>query len=155
MNTIAKRLQELGIILPPPPVAVAAYVPFVTTGNLVFISGQVSVQSDGTRITGRVGSDLDLEAGKNAARVCALNVLAQLNAACGGSLDKVERCVKLGGFISSAPDFFDQPKVMNGASELMEQVFGSAGKHARFAVGTSNLPMNAAVEVDGIFALRG
>src|SRR5580700_2000746 len=109
MSVIAQRLAELGITLPKPPAAVAAYVPYVVTGNLVFISGQVAIQTDGSRITGRIGSDLDLAAGQNAARVCALNLLAQLNAACGGSLDKVERCVKLGGFVSSAPDFFDQP----------------------------------------------
>ena len=155
MSKIAKRLAELGITLPQPPAAVAAYVPYVITGNLVFISGQVSMQSDGTRVTGRVGDELDLEAGKNAARLCALNILAQLNAACGGNLDKVERCVKLGGFVSSAPAFFDQPKVINGASELMQDIFGEAGKHARFAVGVGNLPLNVAVEVDAIFALHG
>jgi enamine deaminase RidA (YjgF/YER057c/UK114 family) len=155
MSVIAKRLAELGITLPQPPAAVAAYVPYVVTGNLVFISGQVPIAADGTRITGHVGQELDIAAGQKAARLCALNVIAQLNAACGGSLDKVERCVKLGGFIASAPGFYEQPKVMNGASELMQQVFGEAGKHARFAVGASNLPFNVAVEVDAIFALRG
>jgi len=155
MPTIAKRLTELGITLPQPPPAVASYVPYVVTGNLVFISGQVPVDANGKRITGHLGQELDIAAGQKAARLCALNVLAQLNAACGGSLDRVERCVKLGGFIASAPGFYDQPKMMNGASELIQQVFGDAGKHARFAVGTSNLPMNVAVEVDAIFALRG
>src|SRR5262249_10856391 len=103
--SITKRLTELGITLPQPPAPVAAYVPFVITGNLVFISGQVAVDGNGTRITGCLGKDLDLETGQKAARLCALNILAQLNAACGGSLEKVERCVKLGGFVTSTPDF--------------------------------------------------
>jgi enamine deaminase RidA (YjgF/YER057c/UK114 family) len=152
--SISKRLTELGITLPQPPAPVAAYVPFVVTGNMVFISGQTSTANGNEKWAGCVGKDLDLAAGQQAARQCALNILAQLNVACGGSLDRVERCIKLGGFVSSAADFYDQPKVMNGASELMEQVFGEAGKHARFAVGVNALPGNAAVEVDGIFALR-
>ena len=123
MSIIAKRLAELGITLPEPAKAVAAYVPFVISGNLVFISGQLPIENGVVACTGRAGAD-------------------------------VERCVKLGGFVASAPDFYEQPKVINGASELIEQVFGAAGKHARFAVGTSNLPRQATVEIDAIFSLR-
>ena len=154
MSIIAKRLAELGITLPEPAKAVAAYVPFVISGNLVFISGQLPIENGVVACTGRAGADVDLARAQNAARLCALNLLAQLKDATGGDLDKVERCVKLGGFVASAPDFYEQPKVINGASELIEQVFGAAGKHARFAVGTSNLPRQATVEIDAIFSLR-
>jgi len=154
MSTVITRLQELGLTLPQPAVAVAAYVPYVITGNIVFISGQLPMENGRVAVTGRLGVDVDLATGQRAAQTCALNILAQLNAACGGDLDRVQQCVKLGGFVASGPDFFDQPKVVNGASELMEKVFGAAGKHARFAVGVGNLPMNAAVEVDAVFSLR-
>jgi len=153
MSAISKKLAELGITLPAPTVPVAAYVPYVTTGNLVFISGQLPIENGQLNITGRLGESVDLASGQKAARICALNILSHLNNACGGDLDRVAVCVKLGGFVASAPDFFDQPQVINGASELMQQIFGEAGKHARFAVGVGNLPRNAAVEVDAIFAL--
>jgi enamine deaminase RidA (YjgF/YER057c/UK114 family) len=152
--TISKRLTELGITLPQPSVPVASYVPFVVTGNLVFISGQLPMDNGQVAVTGRVGAEVDIAAAQKAARFCGLNILAQLKIACGGDLDRVVRCVKLGGFVSSAPDFYDQPKVVNGASELMEQVFGDVGKHARFAVGVGNLPRNAAVEVDAVFEIK-
>jgi len=151
---IEKHLATLGITLPAPTMPVAAYVPYVITGNLVFISGQLPVENGAVKYTGHVGDEVSPEDGKLAARLCALNILAHLQKACGGDLDRVERCVKLAGFVSSAPNFFDQPQVMNGASELMEQVFGEAGKHARIALGTRNLPRNATVEVDAIFALK-
>jgi len=153
MSKIDARLKDLGITLPEPPLAVAAYVPFVITNSLVFVSGQLPLENGTVKALGHVGKDIDLPTAQQAARLCALNILAQVHAACGGDLDRVAQCVKLGGFVSSTPDFFDQPKVINGASELMEQVFGKAGCHARFAVGVSSLPRNAAVEIDAIFAL--
>lgn len=149
-----ERLAKLGLILPPPVAAVAAYVPYVVTGNLVFISGQLPIENGQLKYAGSLGADVDIDTGYAAARLCAINIISQLNAACGGDLGRVERCVRLGGFVASAPGFFDQPKVANGASELIEQIFGEAGKHARAAVGVNNLPRNAAVEVDAIFALK-
>lgn len=154
MSKIAARLKELGITLPEPSTPVASYVPFVISGNMVFIAGQLPRDKGQVAAVGRVGADVDLATAQKAAEICGLNILAQLNVACGGDLDRVEQCVKLGGFVASAPDFFDQPKVVNGASELMVKVFGDAGKHARFAVGVGNLPSNAAVEVDAIFSLK-
>jgi enamine deaminase RidA (YjgF/YER057c/UK114 family) len=154
MPTIAQRLLDLGLTMPTPAKAVAAYVPFVITGNLIFISGQLPKENDKLTATGLLGKDVDLIAGQKAAEVCALNILAHLDAAVGGKSERVERCVKLTGFVASAPGFYDQPKVINGASELMEKVFGEAGKHARAAVGVSALPMNAAVEVEAIFAIK-
>ncbi len=154
MSVIAKKLADLGITLPAPAVPQAAYTPYVITGNLVFISGQLPMEDGKLNITGRLGAEVDIPTGQKAARLCALNILAHLNKACGGDLDKVAGCIKLGGFVASAADFFSQPEVMNGASELMQQVFGETGKHARFAVGVGNLPRNAAVEVDAIFALK-
>lgn len=154
MSIIAQRLQELGLVLPTPSVPVAAYVPYVITGNLVFISGQLPLENGVVAVTGCVGADVDLAAGQKAARLCALNILAHLQIACGDDLDRVERCVKLGGFVASASGFFEQPQIINGASELIQQVFGAAGQHARFAVGVNALPRQAAVEVDAVFALR-
>ncbi len=151
--SIDRRLAELGITLPAPAAPVASYVPTVEAGGLLYISGQVSFGEDGQLIKGRLGEDLDLEAGTAAARRCGINLLAQMKAAL-GSLDRVERVVKLGAFISSAADFTDQPKVANGASELMQDVFGEAGRHSRSAVGVPVLPLGAAVEVDAIVAVR-
>jgi enamine deaminase RidA (YjgF/YER057c/UK114 family) len=152
MTDIASRLAELGIELPEPAAPVAAYVPTVLVGNLLHISGQVSFE-DGALLTGRLGEDRDLEFGKRAARACGLMLLAQMNRALGG-LDRVERVVKLGVFVNSAGSFFDQPKVANGASELMEQVFGEAGRHARSAVGVPALPLGACVEIDAVIAVE-
>jgi len=149
---IAKRLAELGITLPKPPAPVASYVPTVITGNLIFVSGQVCLDAKGQMITGKVGADLDLEQAKAAARACGLATLAQLNAAL-GDLDRVVRCVKLTGFVNAVPDFRDHPKVINGASDLMFEVFGEAGRHARAAVGAGSLPLNTSVEVDSIFEI--
>jgi enamine deaminase RidA (YjgF/YER057c/UK114 family) len=150
MSKIDARLSELGITLPNPPAPVASYVPFVQSGNLVYISGQVSRAPDSDHL-GKLGGGVSLEAGQAAARVCGLNLLAQLKAACGGDLDKVVRVVKLNGFINVVPDYDPIPTVMNGCSDLMVEVFGDAGKHARAAVGVANLPMGMAVEVDGVF----
>jgi len=149
--TIAARLVELGITLPKPAAPVASYVPVVVSGGMAYVSGQIAFV-DGKVMTGRLGENVSLEDGQTAARACGLMILAQLEAA--GLLEQVERIVKLGAFVSSTPDFYDHPKVANGASDLMEQVFGGAGQHARAAVGVAALPLNAAVEVDAIVALK-
>ncbi len=151
--SIDQRLAELGITLPQPAAPVAAYVPAVEIGGLLHISGQISFAEDGSLIKGRLGDDVDLDGGIAAARRCGVMLLAQIKAAL-GSLDRVERIVKLGVFVNSSPDFIDQPKVANGASELMQQVFGEPGRHARSAVGVAALPLGVAVEVDAIVAVR-
>ena len=151
MSNIHDRLAELGIALPEAAAPVAAYVPTVQAGNLLHISGQVSFE-DGQLLTGRLGEDKDLDYGVRAARACGLMILAQIEKAVG--LDRVERIVKLGVFVNSAGAFTDQPKVANGASELMQEVFGEAGRHARSAVGVPVLPLGAAVEIDAIVALK-
>ncbi|MFC0203531.1 RidA family protein [Novosphingobium soli] len=152
MTDIAARLSELGLTLPAPAAPVAAYVPVVVAGGLAHVSGQLPFV-DGKLVTGRLGEDVALEAGIEAAQACAVMILAQLQAAL-GSLDRVERIVKLGAFVNSTGTFTDQPKVANGASELMVAVFGEAGRHARSAVGVPVLPLGAAVEVDAIVAVR-
>lgn len=149
--TITARLTELGIELPKAAAPVASYVPVVEQGGMVYVSGQLPF-IDGALVTGRLGEDVTLEQGAAAARACGLMILAQLEAA--GVLDRVERVVKLGAFITSTGTFTDQPKVANGASDLMSEVFGEAGKHARSAVGVPVLPLGAAVEVDAILAVR-
>ena len=151
MTDIASRLAELGIALPEAAAPVAAYVPTVLAGNLLHISGQVS-QENGERLTGRVGEDRDLDYGVRAARSCGLMLLAQIERAVG--LDRVERIVKLGVFVNSAAGFTDQPKVANVASELMQDVFGEAGRHARSAVGVPTLPLGACVEIDAIVQIK-
>ena len=151
--SIEARLTELGIEIPEAAAPVASYVPVVIHGGFAYVSGQVSIV-DGERVNGRLGEDMDLEDGIRAARGCGLMILAQLKAAL-GSLDRVERIVKLGGFVNSTPDFTDQPKVINGASDLMLEVFGEAGKHARAAVGVPALPLGVAVEVDAVVAVSG
>ena len=152
-GTIDARLKQLGIELPQAPKPAANYVPFVIAGGLVFCAGQVPVWNGEVRYKGRLGDGLSLDDGYQAARLCGLNLIAQAKAAAGGDLDRVKRVVKLGGFVSCTADFTDQPKVVNGASDLMAEVFGEAGKHARFAVGAPNLPLGVAVEIDGIFEL--
>jgi enamine deaminase RidA (YjgF/YER057c/UK114 family) len=145
------KLKELGIVLQEPPAPVANYVPFVRTGNLLVVSGQVCFGADGKLVAkGRLGDGVSIEDGQKAARACAVNLLAQVKAAL-GDLDKVVRVVRLGGFINSAPGFPDGPKVMNGASDVMVAVFGEKGKHARSTVGVAALPADAAVEVEGQF----
>ncbi len=151
-RTPETQLAELGLTLPAPAAPVAAYVPVVIAGGLAHVSGQLPF-IDGQLVTGRLGEDVSVEQGAAAARACGLMILAQLKAAL-GSLDRVERVVKLGAFISSTGTFTDQPKVANGASELMAAVFGEAGKHARSAVGVPVLPLGAAVEVDAIVAVK-
>jgi len=151
--SIDARLNELGIALPDAPKPVANYVPAVRAGNLVYISGQVSA-AGGEAVKGTLGKDVSLEDGQAAARLCALAILAQVNAAV-GSLDKVKRIVKLGGFVACTPEFDQHPAVINGASDLMVEVFGDKGKHARFAVGVPSLPLGFAVEIDAVVEVEG
>ena len=148
---IEKKLTNLGIILPTPASPIANYVPFVRTGNLLMISGQLCFAADGKLVAkGQLGSGVSIEDGQKAGRACAVNLLAQLRAAL-GDLDKVRRVVRLGGFINSTPGFTDGPKVMNGASDLMVEVFADKGRHARTTVGVAALPADAAIEVEGLF----
>ncbi len=149
---IEARLAELGITLPEGTVPQANYVPYTISGNLVFISGQVAKLGD-ELITGKLGADVDIETGQRAARACALNLISHLRSACGGDLDRVKQCLKLGGFVQGTPDFTNAPVVVNGASDLMVDVFGEAGRHARFAVAVACLPLDTAVEVDAVFEI--
>jgi enamine deaminase RidA (YjgF/YER057c/UK114 family) len=153
-GNIASRLAELNIELPKPAAPVASYVPYVVTGNQVFISGQVPLTAEGLKFQGKLGAEFSVEQGQAAAKLCALNIIAQLKAACDGDLDRVARCVKLGGFVNGTPEFDQQPAVINGASDFISEIFGDKGKHARFAVGTNALPFNVAVEIDAIFEIK-
>jgi enamine deaminase RidA (YjgF/YER057c/UK114 family) len=148
------RLAELGITLPQAVAPAANYVPARRSGTLVYIAGQVPTADGRDQFVGKLGQDVSIEDGQKAARLCAINILAQLRSALGGSLDGVAGCVRLGGFVNATPDFGDHPKVINGASDLMVAVFGDAGRHARAAVGCVSLPRNVAVEVDAIFEVR-
>lgn len=150
---IEARLAELGIELPNAPAPAANYVPFVRDGNTLYVSGQVSAGPDGF-ITGKVGADLTVEQGAAAARTCALSLLAQVRAACDGDLDRLKRVLKLTGFVNSTPDFTNQPKVVNGASDCLVEILGDAGKHARSAVSAAALPLGVAVEIEGIFVIE-
>jgi enamine deaminase RidA (YjgF/YER057c/UK114 family) len=150
---IDARLKELGIELPTPPAPVASYVPYVVSGNLVYVSGQVTLGPKGLEYVGKVGADVSLDDGKAAARLCAVNVIAQVKAACGGDLDRVRRCVKVGVFVNAVPDYTQHPEVANGASDLFMAVFGDAGKHARAAVGAGSLPRGVACEVEAVFEI--
>ena len=150
MPSPERRLKELGITLPKPAKPVANYVGFVRTGNLIYVSGQVPVADGKVIVTGFLGRDVSIEDGARAARQCAINIIAQLNEAVDGDLTRIARIVKLTGFVACVPEFTDQPKVINGASDLFGEVFGDRGKHARAAVGVAALPLNAAVEVEAI-----
>ena len=152
-GVIDQRLAELGIELPTAAAPAANYVPFVVSGKYVFVAGQIPVESGNIMYRGRLGDGMTVDDGYQAARLCALNIIAQVREACGGNLDRVVRCVKLGGFVTSTPDFTDQPKVLNGASDLMIEVFDEKGRHARFAVGAPALPLGVAVEVDAVFEI--
>lgn len=152
MSVIETRLAELGVTLPDAPAPAANYVPFVQTGHLVHVSGQISANADGM-IKGKLGADMDIDAGAAAARACAISLLAQLKAACGGDIDRLVRVVKLVGFVNSTPDFGDQPKVINGASDFMVAALGDKGRHARSAVSAASLPFGVAVEIEGIFEI--
>lgn len=148
---IATRLAELGITLPTPAAPAANYVPYVRSGGLLFVSGQLPMEAGKVAVTGKLGASASIEDGQRAARLCAINLLAQARAALDGDLDRVIRCIKLGGFVASTPDFTQHPAVVNGASNLMVEILGDAGRHARFAVGAPVLPFDAAVEVEAIF----
>ena len=152
MSQIDDRLAALGIALPEPVAPVANYVPFVKSGREVFISGQVSIGPDGL-VSGVLGQDMDIAAGQAAARLCAINLISQLKAACEGDLDRLQRVVKLGGFVAAVPGFTEIPQVINGCSDLMVEVFGEKGRHARSAVSCPVLPLGAAVEIDGVFEI--
>jgi len=151
---IETRLVELSLDLPKAASPVGNYVAYVVTGNLVFVSGQLPLVNGELKYKGKVGVDVSLEDGQAAARACAMNLIAQVRAACDGSLDRVRRVIKLGGFVNSNADFTQQANVINGASDLMVQVFGEAGKHARAAVSSPTLPLNAAVEIDAVFEIE-
>ena len=151
-STIDTRLAELGIDLPKASPPAGAYVPVVITGNLAFVSGQVTIGPKGLEYVGKVGDTISVEDGQRAARLCAVNILAQMKQAC-GSLDRIRRCVKVTGFVNAVPDFIHHPEVINGASDLFVEIFGDKGKHARAAVGTASLPRGVAVEVEAIFEI--
>jgi len=151
---IDARLKELGIELPQAASPAANYVPYAVSGNLVFVAGQVPFWNGELKYIGRLGHDTDIETGQAAARTCALNIIAQVRAACGGDLDRVKRIVKIGVFINSTQDFDKQPVVANGASDLLVEIFGDAGRHARFAVGSNVLPMGVAVEIDAVVEIE-
>jgi enamine deaminase RidA (YjgF/YER057c/UK114 family) len=152
-GTVEARLKALGLELPVPAAPIANYVPFTRSGSIVVISGQIPFRDGKMHHVGKLGGGMSIEEGQEAARLCALNILAQLKAAAGGDLDTVRRCLRLGGFVNCTPDFTQQPQVVNGASDLMVAVFGDAGKHARTAVGVPSLPGGVAVEVDAMFEL--
>lgn len=153
MGVFEAKLAEMGITLPEAPAPAANYVPYVQSGNLVYVSGQIAAGPDGF-ITGKLGDDMDAVAGAAAARTCAIALLAQVKAACGGDLDRLVRVVKLTGFVNSTQDFTDQPKVINGASDLFGEALGDAGLHARAAVSAPSLPFGVAVEIDGVFEVK-
>ena len=149
--TIENKLKELNIELPSAPDPVGAYVAFKKISNLLFISGQLPISSNGQMIKGKIGKDLSLEDGQKASRLCVINILAQMKKALNGDLNKVKNCIKITGFVNSTDDFTDQPKVINPASETLSAVFGDKGKHARAAISSNSLPLGVAVEIDAIF----
>lgn len=156
MNAIDQRIKDLGLTLPEPVAPVANYVPYVVSGNQVFISGQISAELDGNVIRGRLGETLTVEQGQKAARACGLNLIAQMKIACGGDLTKVKRIVKVGGFVCCGPteSQVDIPKIINGCSDLFVEVFGDKGRHARFAVSAPSLPLDCAVEIDAVVEIE-
>ena len=153
-GTIEARLKELGIELPEAPAPAANYVPWVISGKTVYVAGQIPLVKGEIKGIGKLGRDLTVDQGKAIARICALNLIAQAKSAAGGDLDRIARVIKLGGFVNGTDDFTRQPEVVNGASDLMVEVFGDAGRHARFAVGPNQLPRGVAVEVEGTFELK-
>jgi enamine deaminase RidA (YjgF/YER057c/UK114 family) len=152
-SAIERRLAGRGLSLPPAAAPAGSYVPYTISGRLLLVSGQLPIRDGKVAVTGRLGEGLGVEEGQEAARLCALNLLAQAKAACEGDLDRLAHCLKLGGFVSCAPGFTDHPKVVNGASDLIAEAMGDQGRHARFAVGCASLPLDAAVEVEAIFEL--
>lgn len=153
MSTIETRLADMGITIPEPPAPLAAYVGHVIHNNIVTVSGQLPLAGGALSQTGLLGAGVSVEEGAAAAQICAINILAQIKVACGGDFERIVRCIRLGGFVASTPDFTDHPKVINGASEFMGAILGDKGVHARAAVGVAALPMNASVEVEATFAI--
>ncbi len=153
MGQFESKLAELGVTLPEAPAPAANYVPYVQVGDTLYVSGQIS-KDDGGLIVGKLGDDMDTPAGAEAAKVCAISLLAQVKAACGGDLDRLVRVIKLTGFVNSTVDYVDQPAVVNGASDFMGEALGDAGKHSRSAVSAASLPFGVAVEIEGIFQIR-
>lgn len=151
--SISAKLTQMGIVLPDAPAPAANYVPFVVQGDTVYVSGQISSDASGL-ITGKLGADLSVDDGAKAARQCAISLLAQVKAACGGDIDRLVRVVKLTGFVNSTADFTDQPKVINGASDFLVEALGEAGRHSRSAVSAASLPLGVAVEIEGIFQIK-
>ena len=154
MSSIEARLSEMGIVIPEPAAPVASYVGHVVHNGVVTVSGQLPLENGALSQTGLLGAGVSIEEGAAAARVCAINILAQIKVACGGDLERIVRCIRLGGFVASTPDFTDHPKVINGASDFMGEVLGERGAHARAAVGVAALPLNASVEVEATFAIK-
>ena len=152
--SIENKLKELNIILPEAPAPVGSYVAFKIVDKLLFVSGQISLDTDGKLIKGKVGSEIDIDTGIKAAKACCINIIAQLKKACGGNLNKVKSCIHLAGYVNSDNNFTDQPKVINGASELMTKIFGDIGIHTRSAVSSNSLPLGAAVEIVSIFEIN-
>ena len=150
---IEAKLAELGVTLPAVAAPAGNYVPWTISGNLVFIAGQITLVDGKPQFLGKLGGELTVEDGQKAAKLCALNILAQLRQACGGDLDRVKRCLRLGGFVACTPEFTDHPKVINGASDFIVAVLGEAGRHARAAVGCASLPLGVAVEIEGTFEI--
>ena len=151
---IEKNINKLGITIPDAPAPVGAYVAFKFVNKLLFISGQISVDSNGRFIKGKVGKDIDLKKGQEAAKLCAINIISQAKKACNEDLEKIANCIKITGFVNSSDDFVDQPKVLNSASELISAVFGENGKHTRAAISVNSLPLGVSVEIDAIFELK-
>ncbi|MEO0326994.1 MAG: RidA family protein [Pseudomonadota bacterium] len=154
MSTIESRIADLGITLAEPPKPIASYVGFVKHNGMVFVSGQIPLVDGMIMQTGLLGDSVTLEEGQAAARICAINILAQMKLACDGDIERVAQCIRLGGYVAATPDFGDHPQVINGASDLMMDVLGDRGKHSRAAVGMASLPRNVSVEVDAIFAIK-
>jgi enamine deaminase RidA (YjgF/YER057c/UK114 family) len=154
MTNISENLKKLNITLPTPALPVANYVGFVKSGNQVFVSGQLPIENGELKYVGKVGSKISIEDAQKAARICAINIIAQIKLACEGNLERVVRCIKLGVFVNGDADFIDHPIVANGASDLIADVFGDAGKHARAAVGSGSLPRGVSVEIDAIFEIK-
>ena len=152
--SVYENLKKLNLEIPKTPDPVGAYIPYKKTGNLLFISGQISIDSNGKITKGKLGKDLTIDQGRAAAKLCAINIIAQAKKACNEKLENIANCIKLTGYVNSTNEFTDQPKIINAASELIFAVFGENGKHTRAAISTNSLPLDAAVEIDAIFELK-